>query len=161
MKVLAVGNSFYGDDGVGAAVLDQIRKADTFPGADLFDAHTDALSLLDHLTPGELNVIIDAADMGLPPGEVAWFRPEDVNMRINSDHLSMHGFGLAETFAMAAQLGCLPERIIIVGVQPQCIEINKGLSDVVAAAVPRVISIIQAEVEPDDGKSYQEDHPGH
>ena len=43
MKIMAVGNSFYGDDGVGAAVLEQIRKADVFPGADLFDAHTDAL----------------------------------------------------------------------------------------------------------------------
>lgn len=154
---MAVGNSFYGDDGVGAAVLEQIRKADTFPGADLFDAHTDALSLLDHLEQGQLNVIIDAAEMGLPPGEVAWFRPEDVKLKINSDHLSMHGFGLAEAFAMAEQLGKMPEDTVIVGVQPQRVEINQGLSDVVAAAVPRVISIIQAEVGPDD----KEDHPGH
>jgi hydrogenase maturation protease len=154
---MAVGNSFYGDDGVGAAVLEQIRKADVFPGADLFDAHTDALSLLDHLSPGEANVIIDAAEMGLPPGEVAWFRPEDVKLKINSDHLSMHGFGLAETFAMAEQLGQMPEETLIVGVQPLRIEINTGLSDAVAAAVPRVISIIQAEVGSDDEK----DHPGH
>ncbi len=157
MKIMAVGNSFYGDDGVGAAVLEQIRKADVFPGADLFDAHTDALSLLDHLSPGEVNVIIDAAEMGLPPGEVAWFRPEDVKLKINSDHLSMHGFGLAETFAMAEQLGQMPEETLIVGVQPLRIEINTGLSDAVAAAVPRVISIIQAEVGSDDEK----DHPGH
>ena len=157
MKIMAVGNSFYGDDGIGAAVLEQIRKADVFPGAELFDAHTDALSLLDHLSPGEANVIIDAAEMGLPPGEVAWFRPEDVKLKINSDHLSMHGFGLAETFAMAEQLGQMPEETLIVGVQPLRIEINTGLSDAVAAAVPRVISIIQAEVGSDDEK----DHPGH
>jgi len=157
MKVMAVGNSFYGDDGVGAAVLEQIRKTEIFPGAELFDAHTDALSLLDHLVPDNLNVIIDAAEMGLPPGEVAWFRPEDVELKINSDHLSMHGFGLAETFTMAQQLGTMPEQVLIVGVQPQRIEINQGLSDVVAAAVPRVISIIQAEVETDD----EQDHPGH
>ena len=95
--------------------------------------------------------------MGLPPGEVAWFRPEDVKLKINSDHLSMHGFGLAETFAMAEQLGQMPEETLIVGVQPLRIEINTGLSDAVAAAVPRVISIIQAEVGSDDEK----DHPGH
>jgi hydrogenase maturation protease len=157
MKIMAVGNSFYGDDGIGAAVLEQIRKAEIFPGAELFDAHTDALSLLDELSPGEANVIIDAAEMGLPAGEVAWFRPEDVKMKIASDHLSMHGFGLAETFAMAEQLGKLPEETLIVGVQPQRIEINQGLSDAVAAAVPRVISIIQAEVGPHD----EEDHSGH
>jgi hydrogenase maturation protease len=150
MKIMAVGNSFYGDDGVGTAVLEQIRRGDLFPEADLFDAHTDALALLDHLDPEGLNVIIDAAEMGLPPGEVAWFRPEDVQLKITSDHLSMHGFGLAETFAMAEGLGRLPERTVIVGVQPQRVEINQGLSDAVAAAVPRVISIIQAEVQTDD-----------
>ncbi len=157
MRIMAVGNSFYGDDGVGAAVLDRIREAGVFPGAELFDAHTDALSLLDHLSDGELNVIIDAADMGLAPGDVAWFSPAEVDLKIRSDHLSMHGFGLAETFAMAASLGRMPRRTLVVGVQPERIEINRGLSRSVAAAVPRVISIIQAEVKSDD----EEDHPGH
>ena len=127
------------------AVLDRIREANTFPGADLYDAHTDALVLLDRFTQGELNVIIDAADMGLEPGEVAAFRPDDVNVKIKSDHLSMHGFGLGETFILAESMGTMPEKVLIVGVQPARIEINQGLSEVVAAAVPRVISLIQAE----------------
>lgn len=145
MKIFAVGNSFYGDDGVGVAVLERIREAEIFPGADLFDAHTDALALLDRFSPGELNVIIDAAEMGLQPGEVAAFRPQEVRVKIQSDHLSMHGFGLGETFAMAEQLGTMPEQVLVVGVQPARIEINQGLSEPVAAAVPRVISLIQAE----------------
>jgi hydrogenase maturation protease len=145
VKIFAVGNSFYGDDGVGVAVLDSIREADTFPGADLFDAHTDALALLDRFTPNELNVIIDAADMGLEPGAVVAFRPDEVRMKIKSDHLSMHGFGLGETFVLAEQLGTMPDDVLIVGVQPLRIEINKGLSEPVAAAVPRIISLIEAE----------------
>ena len=145
MKIFAVGNSFYGDDGVGVAVLDRIREDDTFPGADLYDAHTDALVLLDRFAPGELNVIIDAADMGLEPGDVAAFRPDEVRVKIKSDHLSMHGFGLGETFILAKELGTMPENVLIVGVQPARIEINQGLSEPVAAAVPRVISLIKAE----------------
>jgi hydrogenase maturation protease len=145
VKIFAVGNSFYGDDGVGVAVLDRIREADTFPGADLFDAHTDALALLERFAPGELNVIIDAADMGLEPGAVVAFRPDEVRMKIKSDHLSMHGFGLGETFVLAEQLGTMPDDVLIVGVQPLRIEINKGLSEPVAAAVPRIISLIEAE----------------
>ena len=145
MKIFAVGNSFYGDDGIGVAVLERIREADIFPGADLFDAHTDALVLLDRFSPGELNVIIDAADMGLEPGEVVAFRPGEVRVKIKSDHLSMHGFGLGETFMLAERLGTMPENVLIVGVQPARIEINRGLSEPVAAAVPRVISLIEAE----------------
>ena len=36
-------------------------------------------------------------------------------------------------------------------VEPERIEINTGLSDAVAAAVPRVVDIIQAEVRSDGG----------
>ena len=146
MKIIAVGNSFYGDDGVGAAVLEKIRQDDLFPGADLVDVHTDALALLDHLSRGEPNVVVDAAEMGREPGTAVGFRPSQVRMNIKSDHLSMHGFGLAEAFDLAAQLDRMPDDVLIVGVEPERVEINRGLSEAVAQAVPRVISIIQAEV---------------
>ena len=146
MRIFAVGNSFYGDDGIGAAVLDRIRESDAFPDATLMDIHTDALALVDELVAGELNVVIDAADMGLNPGDALGFRPSEVEMKIRSDHLSMHGFGLAEAFGLAAQLGRMPRDVLIVGVQPERIEINQGLTEKVAAAVPEVISIIKAEV---------------
>ena len=150
MKIFAVGNSFYGDDGVGSVVLERIGEEGLFPDAELYDAHTDALSLIDRLAPGELNIVIDAAHMGLEPGRVEGFRADEVKLKIRSDHLSMHGFGLAETFAMAEQLGRLPEKLLIVGVEPERIEIDCGLSRAVASAVPQVISIIQAEVQSDE-----------
>jgi hydrogenase maturation protease len=149
VKIFAVGNSFYGDDGVGAAVLDKIRRDDAFPGAELIDIHTDALALLDHLAVGEKNVIVDAAQMGLDPGAAVGFRPDEVRMKIKSDHLSMHGFGLAEAFDLAGRLDKMPADVLIVGVEPARVEINQGLSDVVKEAVPRVISIIQEEVQSD------------
>lgn len=150
MKVFAVGNPYYGDDGVGSVVMRRIGEEDLFPGAELFDAHTDALSLVDRFAPGELNVVIDAADMGLEPGSVAAFRPHEVKLKIRSDHLSLHGFGLAEVFAMAETLGRLPDDVLIIGVQPEHLEFDGGLSDAVARAVPRVISLIQAEVGSDE-----------
>ena len=149
MKIIAVGNSFYGDDGVGVAVLENIRRHDVFPGAELIDVHTDALALLDHLACGEKNVVVDAARMGLEPGAAVGFRPHEVRLKINSDHLPMHGFGLAEAFDLAAQLDKMPDDVLIVGVEPERVEINQGLSDVVKEAVPRIISIIQAEVRSD------------
>jgi hydrogenase maturation protease len=149
MKIIAVGNPFYGDDGIGAAVLEEIRRADHFPGADLVDVHTDALALLDHLTPWDRTVVVDAAYMGLTPGTAVGFRPDEVRMKIRSDHLSLHGFGLAEAFDLAEGLGRMPADVLIVGVEPAHVAINRGLSDVMKEAVPRVISIIQAEVQSD------------
>ena len=149
MKIIAVGNSFYGDDGVGAAVLDRIRQDEVFPGAELVDVHTDALALLDHLAVGEKNVVVDAAQMGLEPGSAVGFRPDEVRLKIKSDHLSMHGFGLAEAFDLAGRLDKMPADVLIVGVEPERVELNRGLSDVVKEAVPRILSIIQAEVQSD------------
>jgi hydrogenase maturation protease len=156
VKIIAVGNPLYGDDGVGAAVLERIRADGLFPGAELFDAGTDALSLIDVFDDRHLHVIVDAAKMGLAPGRVARFTPGEARLRIRWDHLSLHGFGLAEAFAMAESIGSLPGRIVILGVEPQRVEVDKGLSGAVAAAVPEVLAHIQAEVRSDEA-----DHPGH
>ena len=66
MKVIAVGNTFCGDDGVGAAVLAALAAAS--PAAtgradlvDLVDLGTDALALLEHLEPATPCVVVDAA----------------------------------------------------------------------------------------------------
>lgn len=154
--VMAVGNPAYGDDGVGAAVLARLRDEGPPPGTELVDVHTDALALLDHFRPGERHVIVDAAGMGLAPGTVARFRPDEVGLRIGWDHLSMHGFGLAEAFAMAEGLGLMPDDVTIVAVEPERVELDAGLSDAVAAAVPAVAALIQAEV----GADGEADRPG-
>lgn len=146
MKIIAVGNTFYGDDGVGAAVLAHARSAQLWPEADLIDLGTDALALIEHLDPEGLNVVIDAASMGLVPGEFAVFGPDEVRLRIKSDHLSLHGFGLAEAFDLARRVDRMPSRLLIVGVEPARLEIDTGLSDEVVAAVPGIVAAINAEV---------------
>ena len=149
MKVIAAGNSFYGDDGVGAAVLEAARESKNLPGVDLVDIRTDALALLDHLERGVKTIVVDAARMGLEPGGVAVFRPDEAELRIREDLLSVHGFGLAEVFALARGLGWLPEDVLVVGVEPACLEIDRGLSAPARAAVDRVLAIIEAEVGSD------------
>ena len=149
MKVIAAGNAFYGDDGVGAAVLEAARASKNLPGVELVDIRTDALALLDHLEDGRKTIVVDAARMGLEPGEVAVFRPDEVELRIRQDLLSVHGFGLAEVFALARGLGWLPDDVLIVGVEPAVLGIDQGLSAPARAAVKRVLAIIEAEVGSD------------
>lgn len=152
MKVIAVGNTFCGDDGVGAAVLAALREETPRAGGrgvgalQLIDLGTDALALVDELAPDGHCVVVDAARMGLEPGQVAAFTPDQARLRIRGDGLSLHGLGLAEAFALAEQLGRLPARTLVVGVEPAQVVPGTGLSDAAAAAVPRVVEIIRAEV---------------
>lgn len=147
MKVIAVGNAFCGDDGVGAAVLAELSGA-AAAGRDLelVDLGTDALALVEHLDPDVRTVVVDAARMGREPGAVVWFHPEDVDLHIRGDGLSVHGLGLAEAFGLAGQLGRMPAELLVIGVEPARVGIGQELSDEVAAAVPHVVSLIKAEV---------------
>jgi hydrogenase maturation protease len=151
VKVIAVGNAFCGDDGVGAAVLAQLAAAPAVAGTELVDLELidlgmDALALIDVLEPGRRHIVIDAARMDREPGAVVAFRPREARLRIRGDGLSLHGLGLAEAFGLAEKLGRLPDDVLVIGVEPAQTDIGSGLSDAAAAAVPRVVSLIQAEV---------------
>ena len=147
MKIIAVGNSLYGDDGIGPVVLETIRDRNLFPAAELLDMKTDALAMIDHFDSDDLHIIVDAVQMGKSPGTVVSFTPSEVKMVMQWDQLSLHGFGLAETFAMAEQIGKLPSKTIVIGVEPQQIDINNGLSPSVQEGIAKVISIISEVAE--------------
>jgi hydrogenase maturation protease len=156
VKIIAVGNPFCGDDGVGAAVLDRIREDSLFSGADLIDAQTDSLSLIEQFTTNGLHIIIDAARMGQVPGDIVRMRPDEISQKIRWDRLSLHGFGLAETLGLAQRIDKAPERLVIIGVEPEIVEINQGLSETVDAAIPEILDCIQAEVQ-----LYESNHSDH
>ncbi|MBC8214503.1 MAG: hydrogenase maturation protease [Candidatus Marinimicrobia bacterium] len=142
----SVGNPLYGDDGVGKAVLDTLKALPEYKNATFFDAGTDALSLIDHFSKDGQNIIVDAAKMGKSPGSVVAISPKDAKLIIQWDHLSIHGFGLAETFQMAEKIGSLPKKVIIIGIEPEEIKIDKGLSETVVNAIPKAINLIKREV---------------
>ena len=142
--MIAVGNDFCGDDGVGAAVLAALAGGSA--DLELVDLGTDALALVEHLDPGTRTVVVDAARMGRRPGAVVAFRPQEARTMIRGDGLSVHGLGLAEAFDLAGRLGRLPDDLLVIGVEPAQVTIGTGLSDAAAAAVPRVVGLIQAEV---------------
>ncbi len=147
VKIISVGNPLYGDDGIGKAVLDELMQSNSIPSANYYDAATDALSILDEFEMDSLNIIVDAAKMGKAPGTVVHFKSKQAKTIIQWDHLSLHGFGLAETFALAKQLDKLPEKVVVVGVEPESIGISEGISETVIKTIPEIKKNIKLEVE--------------
>ncbi len=142
MKIIAVGNSLYGDDGVGEAVLEALTNIPELENVDLIDGATDALGLIDYFTDTDHVIIIDAASMDKEPGTVQVFNSDQVDLMIKTDHLSLHGISLAETFEIAKLAEALPKKITIVGIEPEQLQVAAGLSKPVAKAVPVVVSKI-------------------
>lgn len=143
LKVIAVGNDLYGDDGVGNAVLNALKQIPEMKDVELIDGATDALGLIDHFSGANHVIIVDAAQMGEEPGTVKVFSKEEVKLKIKMDHLSVHGISLAETFDIAQVIDSLPEKITIIGIEPKNIGISQKLSDVVVMqSIPEVVSNI-------------------
>lgn len=142
LKVIAVGNDLYGDDGVGNAVLNALKQIPEMKDVELIDGATDALGLIDHFSGANHVIIVDAAQMGEEPGTVKVFSKEEVKLKIKMDHLSVHGISLAETFDIAQVVDSLPKKITIIGIEPKNIGISQKLSDVVMQSIPEVVSNI-------------------
>jgi hydrogenase maturation protease len=150
--VLSLGNMLRGDDGVGAAVLEQLEKRAVPDAVDILEGGTPGLETLLLLQGYNRVIIVDAADMGCEPGEWRCFTPDQVRLQSRDLHLrgTLHYAGLAEALSLGRAMNMLPPKIIIYGIQPYTIDWEIGLSPAVAAAIPQVCDTIMEVLT--DGK---------
>jgi hydrogenase maturation protease len=99
----------------------------------------DELSDLDHL------IVVDAIDAGKPPGTLLRIEGEDVPVFFRT-RLSPHQIGLPDVMASLEFLGAQPKKMVILGVQPQTMELGMELTPLVAACVPELVNQVLAEI---------------
>ncbi len=147
--VQGIGSVFRGDDGVGPAVISELQKEDLPPEIDIIDAGTPGLELLLTWQGYQHVILVDAADMDLPPGQWRRMLPGDTAALINHPGIntSLHAAGLAEAITLAEALDMLPEFLILYGVQPLQLGLPNRLSDEVQAAVLPVCRSILEELQ--------------
>ena len=164
MRVLVAcfGNVLRGDDGFGVAVSEALAAERLPPGVEVMDVGIGGIHLVQELMLGaDLLVVVDALDLGLPPGTVAVQRPRigdvaDLSQPSARDELAdMHLAKPERALAVAQGLGVLPETTFVVGVQTCDTErLGAGLSPATAAAVPRAVAEVRriiAELAPPTG----------
>ena len=152
--VACVGNLLRGDDGFGLAVAGCLQgRLPT--GADLIETGTAGLGIVHQLMEGYTAlIVVDAVERRAAPGTVMVLVPEvpevteptleDWQAQIADLHLAEP----SRLLRLARAGGVLPERVLIVGCQPEtCEEFEEGLSPSVAAAVPVATGRVQKLVE--------------
>lgn len=148
--ILGVGNPFRRDDGVGPAVIGLLKSEWRLPDSerfresrvDLLDGGTDGLSLIDYIEGYEKVLVVDAVDMRAAPGEVRVFSPEEAKLKIKTDALSIHGFGLAEVIALMEKLEMKTDMCII-GIQAKDVNFGEGLSPEVSSKIEEILKLIK------------------
>lgn len=145
--VLGVGNTLLHDEGVGVKVVGELEAAYEFSSnVELMDGGTLGLRLLDPIACADHVIVVDAVQNGQPPGTLYRLPAEELNKRVSFKN-SLHQLDLLETLAYAEILGNRPGAVII-GVEPLDISPwGTEMTDVVAARVPELCSLVLKEVE--------------
>jgi hydrogenase maturation protease len=143
--VIGVGNPDRGDDGVAAAVIERLRGR-VPPGVRLVHNRGNPLRLFDDWAGLGRAIIIDAAAMHAPPGQVCRIDLCGARLPVGRLPGSSHGIGLAEAIELARGFGSLPRRCIAYLVSAEACDIGARLSPAVAAAVDEVAERILSEL---------------
>jgi hydrogenase maturation protease len=141
--VACVGNTLRGDDGFGIAVAAELDGS--LPEeADLLETGIGGIGIVHSLMDGySALVIVDAVEQGAHPGTVFVLVPQvpDIVTPTFEEWLAqladMHLAEPSRILRIARAAGVLPERVVVVGCQPEsCEDFEEGLSRHVGAAVP-------------------------
>lgn len=128
--VVGCGNLLGADDGVGLAALERLRAWRLPPDVQLEDGGTWGLNLLPLIEGAERLLVLDAIDAGTAPGTVIVLEQDQIP-RFLSTKLSPHQIDLREVLALAELRGTLPRETVIMGLQPERVEMSIALSPAV------------------------------
>ena len=143
--VLSIGNILLRDEGLGAAVIEALSGMELPDGVELLDGGTGGADLLDIICDRKKLVVIDAIGAGLPSGSIVRLTADD--LQANPGQIrSLHDFGLIETLAMAKHLGCAPEEVVVVGVEPKDLSVGIGVSEAISSVMPRIKQTVLNEL---------------
>jgi hydrogenase maturation protease len=142
--VAGVGNVLRGDDGFGPAVTELLN--DMPEGVDVIETGIGGIALLQELMAGcDGLILIDAVDQGEAPGTVILMRP-DVPEAVHVPDI--HLANPDRVLSMAKTIGCLPERVMIVGCQVSSVDtLGEGLSPEVDHSLATAVKKIKETVD--------------
>jgi hydrogenase maturation protease len=146
ITVLGIGNVLWADEGFGVRCVEALQQRWSFDGhgpeVQLIDGGTQGLYLIQHVQSASHLLIFDAIDYGLPPGTLKLIEDDDVPRFMGAKKMSLHQTGFQEVLMLAKLTGRFPERVTLIGCQPEEIEDYGGsLRPVVKTALEDALAL--------------------
>lgn len=145
LQIIGIGNRIMEDDGIGVYVVEQLieeqflyniesvaGKADI--SIEYIVGETDIAYCVNSLDAEGCVVIIDAAISGKEPGTITEFKINDISL-CTSMTLNAHNYNLIE----AARMTLNQCNFIIIGIEPELVDYQWGLSDTLNIAFPHIV----------------------
>ncbi|MEK8052003.1 HyaD/HybD family hydrogenase maturation endopeptidase [Ideonella sp. DXS22W] len=139
--VLGIGNVLWADEGFGVRAVEALDARYAFaPNVRLVDGGTQGLYLIQHVQAARKLLILDAIDYGLAPGTLKRVEDDEVPRFLGAKKMSLHQTGFQEVLALARLTGSYPDRVLLIGCQPEELEDYGGsLRPVVKAALEEAV----------------------
>jgi hydrogenase maturation protease len=109
------------------------------------DGGTQGLSLLPHISGFQRLLVIDAVDVGQPPGTL--IRLEGTALEKLPGKPSVHQLGFEDLMVAMKLLGDTPDEIIVIGVQPLSTDWSAELTAPVRQALDELVAVVIAQLE--------------
>jgi len=136
--VLGIGNLLLTDEGAGIHVVRYLARHHAgLPGVDYVDGGTLNFLLAPRIEEVKQLVVVDAANLGAPPGTRRTFQGERMDRFLQGKGRSAHEVGLLDLLTMARLVGRLPAQRALLGIQPGSLDWGDSPSPAVARAIPQ------------------------
>lgn len=136
--VLGVGNILLTDEGLGVHVVEDLKANYTFtPQISLIDGGTMGMELLTYMRGMKKILLIDAVNGGEVPGTIYEFPHRELEQYF-TDHISVHEVGMQDILRIRAIQENPLEDAIVIGVEPESLDVGFEPSAPVQKALPEV-----------------------
>lgn len=127
--LVGAGNYLAGDDAVGPRVIEHVVACGLDRGFVAVDLSTDALSLIAYLNVDtEAVLVVDAAHLGLAPGDFRIFSPDEVETQKELSGLTTHEGDVLKVVELARGAGYPIPPLAVMGIEPCEIGVGMTLS---------------------------------
>jgi len=147
--VIGIGNLLLRDEGFGVHALRALAGELEADGVRLIDGGTDPWSALSAAEGCRVLVVLDAVVGGKAPGECHALSLDEVEMQ--NAAMSLHGLTLFHLLRYEKLLGDGPERVRVLGMEPDVVEAGMGLSDCCRQSMPAFIRMAKDEIRAAQG----------
>lgn len=144
--VLGLGNLLRRDEGLGIRALERLQARYRLPDNVLMvDGGTLGLELLSYVEMGDRLLVLDAVLTDGPPGTLLRVAGSDVPVYF-SVKTSPHEIALPDLLAVSRLRGHEPHEIVILGLQPEALELGWELSPAVERQLDALVEAAAAEL---------------
>lgn len=147
LHIIGIGNSFRGDDSVGARVVERLQQRVTgaaTPGVRFTQSRGDVAELIQAFEDCQEAVLIDAVYCtdSVKPGAVIKMDLHSNEVPLEHLRASSHCLGVAESVELARVLDCLPATLTLWGIAGENFPLGSELSAPVAVAADAVVETL-------------------